>query len=149
MGDAAKAVHHTRFQAINGREGDAGKMGALAGQDAGKAHHFTAGVAVAETDQALGFVVREALTNVIRHSEATQCRLQLDQQANRVVLRVEDDGIGKLDRSGFGVRSIHERIEAMGRQVEFTCGRGLKLKVSLPCAESSVMETDLVPAAAQ
>jgi len=102
-----------------------------------------------ETDQALGFVVREALTNVIRHSEATHCRLRLQRQAGRVVLRVEDDGVGELDRTGFGVRSIHERIAALGGQVEFTRGQGLKLKVSIPCAEPSAAETDLVPAIAQ
>ncbi|WP_338698182.1 histidine kinase [Streptomyces sp. Q6] len=47
-----------------------------------------------EVQSALGWVVREATTNVLRHGDATSCRVELTNGADGVTLTVENDGAG-------------------------------------------------------
>ncbi len=42
----------------------------------------------------LGFALREAVTNIVRHAHATRCRIRLQQSENGCVLEVQDDGCG-------------------------------------------------------
>ncbi|MFJ4209951.1 sensor histidine kinase [Paenarthrobacter sp. NPDC089675] len=62
-----------------------------------------------------GWVLREGITNVVRHSEAGHCRVRLS--ASRV--QVEDDGVGPGSGrgSGNGLAGIRERVEAAGGTV--------------------------------
>lgn len=67
----------------------------------------------------LGWVLREAVTNVVRHSGAGRCRVEL--RAHGLV--VEDDGVGIRDRRmGNGLRGLRERVEQSGGN--FTIGSG-------------------------
>ncbi|MDV9177306.1 histidine kinase, partial [Streptomyces sp. W16] len=47
-----------------------------------------------QTEALLGWVVREAVTNVVRHSGATRCEITLDGVLDRARLTVADDGAG-------------------------------------------------------
>jgi two-component system sensor histidine kinase DesK len=62
-----------------------------------------AGLPVA-VQSALGWVVREATTNVLRHGDAGRCGVSLEVVGARVVLTVENDGVEKdeVDRDGAG-----------------------------------------------
>ncbi len=58
-----------------------------------------------------GYVVREAVTNVVRHSEASRCTILLDSDRIRVV----DDGIGhRTGRLGSGLTGLTERVRDAG-----------------------------------
>ena len=70
----------------------------------------------------LGWVVREAVTNVVRHARAENCEIALgeeadDEQAETVVLRVTDDGVGLSGAEGNGLSGLRERVAASGAQV--------------------------------
>ncbi|GAA4124371.1 sensor histidine kinase [Knoellia locipacati] len=59
----------------------------------------------------LAWVLREAVTNVVRHSEASVCRVALGPSS----LTVEDDGRGPSGlREGNGLRGVRERVDAAG-----------------------------------
>lgn len=63
---------------------------------------------------ALGWVVREATTNVLRHVDAGRCTVGLRVQEGCVVLRVENDGVVRRDgggtgRGGSGLAGLRER----------------------------------------
>jgi two-component system sensor histidine kinase DesK len=62
-----------------------------------------------------GWVLREGITNVVRHSGAARCRVRLS--ASGVL--VEDDGVGLASggRSGNGLAGIRERVGAAGGTV--------------------------------
>lgn len=62
-----------------------------------------------------GWVLREGITNVVRHSGAARCRVRLT--ASSVL--VEDDGVGPASggRSGNGLAGIRERVGAVGGTV--------------------------------
>ncbi|WP_415976491.1 sensor histidine kinase [Rhodococcus sp. 077-4] len=59
-----------------------------------------------------GWVLREAVTNVVRHSEARHCRVTLTASSISIV----DDGVGPEDKNsgGNGLRGLGERVSAAG-----------------------------------
>ncbi|MFD8704507.1 sensor histidine kinase [Kitasatospora sp. NPDC059648] len=64
----------------------------------------------------LGWVIREATTNVLRHSEAAHCLIRLRQQDGRAVLELENDGVPAAplpsQGGGTGLRGLRERLAA-------------------------------------
>lgn len=71
------------------------------------------------TQAALGWVVREATTNVIHHSNATTCKIELDLAPEATTMRVENDGVGRdagagADKRGSGLVGLRERLEEVG-----------------------------------
>ncbi len=85
---------------------------------------------------ALFRVVQEALTNVVRHSEATSVSIVATAQGSRVRLAVDDDGRG-FDTSApterLGLAGIRERVELLGGElrVESSPGGGTAVVVDL------------------
>lgn len=82
---------------------------------------------------------QEALANVRKHARASRVDLTLSYLDDRVILDVQDDGVGfdstTLERTvGFGLRAMRERVEARGGTliVESTPGEGTTVVVSLP-----------------
>ncbi|MEV7597629.1 histidine kinase [Kitasatospora sp. NPDC089797] len=64
----------------------------------------------------LGWVIREATTNVLRHSEAARCLIRLRREPGRVVLELENDGVPAAplpsQGGGTGLRGLRERLAA-------------------------------------
>ncbi|MGV9265893.1 sensor histidine kinase [Kitasatospora sp. NPDC003701] len=64
----------------------------------------------------LGWVIREATTNVLRHSEAGHCSIRLRREDGRAVLELENDGVPAVPipsrGSGTGLRGLRERLAA-------------------------------------
>ncbi|MER6329726.1 sensor histidine kinase [Streptomyces sp. NPDC001034] len=73
-----------------------------------------------QTEALLGWVVREAVTNVVRHSDANRCEIAVTGTAERVRLTVTDDGTGSpVSRpapgiGGTGLKGLTERLAAAG-----------------------------------
>src|SRR5205807_1608880 len=63
-------------------------------------------------------IAQEALTNVVRHAHARQCRIRLalDETAGLLTLEVQDDGEGMRPtvKKGVGLTSMRERAEELG-----------------------------------
>ncbi|MEG3626442.1 sensor histidine kinase [Streptomyces poriticola] len=75
----------------------------------------------APAEALLGWVVREAVTNVVRHSDAGRCEIVVSGSAERVRLTVTDDGgigagsgDGTGTASGTGLAGLRERLAAAG-----------------------------------
>lgn len=63
----------------------------------------------------LGWVVREATTNVLRHGDAVRCDIALKAVEGRVVLTVENDGASDpAGGGGSGLAGLRERLSAVG-----------------------------------
>ncbi|MFW5471724.1 sensor histidine kinase [Knoellia sp. CPCC 206450] len=77
----------------------------------------------------LAWVLREAVTNVVRHSGASVCRVALGASS----LTVEDDGRGASGlREGNGLRGVRERVDAAGGVLRVEDARpGTRLEVTL------------------
>ncbi|MCX4574673.1 sensor histidine kinase [Streptomyces sp. NBC_01571] len=75
---------------------------------------------VPRSEALLGWVLREAVTNVVRHSGATRCEISVAGTRDRVRLEIADDGDGTLSPSpvpgigGTGLKGLTERLAAAG-----------------------------------
>lgn len=103
---------------------------------------------VAETDPALselfGWVVREGVTNVVRHSRAEHVRITL----GRNYVEIFDDGKGGIPGAGNGIRGLRERTEAAGGTLTVTGGlTGFRLRAEVlsPRAEPASPDWPSIP----
>ncbi|KZN47454.1 sensor histidine kinase [Pseudoalteromonas luteoviolacea] len=86
----------------------------------------------AEKESCFCFVAKEAVTNVIKHSDARQMKISLHEQNNFHQLSFEDDGqIGKVIW-GNGLHGIKSRLEELGGNLSVTKSGGYKLVAQLP-----------------
>jgi two-component system sensor histidine kinase DesK len=98
-----------------------------------------------QIDTVLATVLREAVTNVLRHSEATVCEIDLSVDRRTVRLRVANDGVTgeppvsarerKPERAagGHGLRNLAARAAAQGGQLAVTTkGERFEVTVQIP-----------------
>jgi two-component system, NarL family, sensor histidine kinase DesK len=91
----------------------------------------------ASVQEALGWVVREAVTNVLRHSRATTCTIDLRTAGGTAELRVVNDGAtASADRSwGNGLTGLAERLDAEGGRLTACADGGtFELTAAFPVA---------------
>lgn len=73
-----------------------------------------------EVSELFGYVIREAVTNVVRHSEARQCTITITEHQ----VTVTDDGTGRVTRrDGTGLAGLTWRMAAAGGRLEVTAAR--------------------------
>jgi two-component system, NarL family, sensor histidine kinase DesK len=83
-------------------------------------------------ESVLSLAVREAVTNVVRHAQATTCRMRLEQQNGNCRLEIQDDGRGISSSEGNGLRGMRERVEMLGGTLQRSNGSGTTLTITLP-----------------
>jgi signal transduction histidine kinase len=92
----------------------------------------------AELETALYRIVQEALTNAVKHADATRVSVTLTMRERAVVLVVQDDGHGfdpaMAREEGLGLTGMRERVALLGGRlvVESTEGAGTMLTAELP-----------------
>ncbi|MGV9341779.1 sensor histidine kinase [Streptomyces sp. NPDC003688] len=82
------------------------------------------------------FVVAEALSNVAKHSAATQATVTVCVRGSRLLLRIEDNGRGGAgEAGGSGLTGIRRRVAAHDGSLRLTSPDGgpTVLEVDLPC----------------
>jgi two-component system, NarL family, sensor histidine kinase DesK len=67
-----------------------------------------------EVENVLSLIIREAITNVIRHSEASQCSIRLFNKLDRWHLIIADNGVGWGGEYGNGLTGMSERVAVLG-----------------------------------
>jgi two-component system, NarL family, sensor histidine kinase DesK len=108
-----------------------------------------------DAEAALAWCLREAVTNVVRHSSATNCRITLTRSGENLTLTVRDDGHGQAGpdcpgggraglgpapapaagrTAGTGLHGMTERLSAAGGSLELRpdAGSGFCLIASVP-----------------
>jgi two-component system sensor histidine kinase DesK len=90
-----------------------------------------------DAEAALAWCLREAVTNVIRHSGARNCHISLIRRQCSLSVTVSDDGGGcaQPSASGTGLRGMTERLSAVGGDVQIapgTTGGGFRLTATVP-----------------
>jgi two-component system sensor histidine kinase DesK len=89
----------------------------------------------ATEETVLSLVVREAVTNIVRHAEATECLMRLERTADGYhALRIEDNGRHPVTREGNGLRGMRERVLALGGRFSLKSSNGTRLLIELPVA---------------
>ncbi|MGW7696418.1 sensor histidine kinase [Streptomyces asiaticus] len=110
-----------------------------------------------QTEALLGWVVREGVTNAVRHSGASRCGIEVRSGMDRVRLEITDDGGGVGSRAtgtnadgsptigGTGLKGLAERLSAAGGALESGPAgrRGFRLVAELPVDTEDVVEAEV------
>ncbi len=80
----------------------------------------------------LSLIVREAVTNIVRHAQASNCRLEFAANGTGTALVVEANGRGGIREEGNGLRGMRERIESIGGKLQIESGQGTRLLIEIP-----------------
>jgi NarL family two-component system sensor histidine kinase LiaS len=84
-------------------------------------------------EQTLFRVTQETLSNIARHSGATAMEVYLAWEGDQVTLTISDNGRGfnpaTANGKGVGLRSMRERVEAVGGQLTVTSQPGAGTQV--------------------
>ncbi|MFG2955417.1 sensor histidine kinase [Streptomyces sp. NPDC048291] len=102
----------------------------------------------AEVQSALGWVVREATTNVLRHGDAGRCAVGLRVREGCVVLTVENDGVvvrGNDGGGGSGLAGLRERLAVVDGTLEAgpVGADGFRVVASVPLSGRTTADTSV------
>ena len=91
-----------------------------------------------DAEQCIFRVAQEAITNVLKHARATTLKVKLELKENRVVIAVQDNGIGfdiktSNDEDHFGLLGMQERVKVVNGQLNITSqpGRGTTVQLTI------------------
>jgi two-component system sensor histidine kinase DesK len=88
-------------------------------------------------ETALAYVLREAVTNVVRHAEATRCEIALTCDSAEARLEVRDDGRGGVRGEGNGIAGMRLRLAPLRGLLEFDGRGGTRVTARVPLTEAA------------
>ncbi len=102
-----------------------------------------------EIERNLALVLREAVTNIVRHARARAVTLHIEDVGGSVCLTIIDDGRGGINTKGNGLNGMRERLRAVdgALRIDSPRGGGSKLEVLVPLRpilDAETLSEDLV-----
>ncbi|MFY0543904.1 sensor histidine kinase [Brevibacillus sp. H7] len=87
-------------------------------------------------ENVLSMCLKEAVTNIVKHSNASACSIVIEPSQTDLVVRVKDNGIGITEESvsfrGNGLRGMKERLEFVNGSMEIVTDRGMTVVFRVP-----------------
>lgn len=80
----------------------------------------------------LSMVLREAVTNIVRHARASECSIELSSAEETTQMVIADNGRGDIREEGNGLRGMRERIHELGGRLSVESAHGTRLQIELP-----------------
>lgn len=87
-------------------------------------------------ENVVSMCLREAVTNVVKHSNASACVVSIEPSRTELTVRVKDDGVGMthpLDKGiGNGLRGMKERLEFVNGSLDISSDQGTTIAIRVP-----------------
>lgn len=88
------------------------------------------------TENVLCMCMKEAVTNVVKHSYASQCDIYFKSSSDAYMITVQDDGIGIPQKGdglpGSGIDGIRERLEFVNGVLKINTNQGTAITITVP-----------------
>lgn len=88
------------------------------------------------SENVVSMCIKEAVNNVVKHSNATKCSLIIEQKATELLVKVIDNGIGignsLQNIRGNGLQGMKERLEFVNGSLEIVSNEGTTLMIKVP-----------------
>lgn len=99
-------------------------------------------------ENVLSMSLKEAVTNVVKHSKATSCDIVIEQQPKELVITVKDNGIGipyMIDSyKKNGLQGMRERLEFVNGRLDIESSEGTTLTIQVPHVIKQTKEEGLL-----
>jgi two-component system sensor histidine kinase DesK len=87
-------------------------------------------------ENVVSMCIKEAVTNVVKHSGATTCTITIKPSPTVLVVRVQDNGIGIADSinhyRGNGLQGMKERLEFVNGSLDIVSDQGTMILIKVP-----------------
>lgn len=90
----------------------------------------------------LSMVLREAVTNIVRHAHASECSIQVSSETSLTHMVIADNGRGGIQVEGNGLRGMRERLQELGGRLVLESSRGTRLQIELPRVAPEVIAVE-------
>lgn len=99
-------------------------------------------------ENVLSMCLKESVTNVVRHSQASYCKIDIEQSPKELTLRVRDNGIGVVGndkfQKGHGLQGMRERLEFVnGELIVDSVKPGTVITIKVPKVIKQVKQEGL------
>jgi signal transduction histidine kinase len=99
-------------------------------------------------------IIHEALTNIVKHAQATRGKITIENDNDTAAIAIEDDGKGFRDGKNpepnlhFGLQTMKDRAESVGGSLSVCSspGRGTRVTIQLPLAKHNSDENHSIVA---
>ena len=100
------------------------------------------------SENILSMCLKEAVTNVVKHSGAAECTISISQSEKELIAEVHDNGVGKVSdedfNKGSGLLGMKERLEFVNGTLEILSDEGTTLIIKIPKVLKQMDREDLV-----
>ncbi|MFZ3590951.1 histidine kinase [Bacillus sp. DJP31] len=87
-------------------------------------------------ENVVSMCIKEAVTNVVKHSSASECSVIIEPARTELIVRVQDNGVGIKDSlstySGNGLKGMKERLEFVNGNLEISSNLGTTIVFKVP-----------------
>ncbi|OLO25136.1 sensor histidine kinase [Alkalihalophilus pseudofirmus] len=84
----------------------------------------------------LSMCMKESVTNVVKHSQATVCYISIEQHPNEICIKVKDNGVGINEEQdlykGSGIQGMRERLEFVNGSLDIVSENGTTITMRVP-----------------
>jgi len=86
------------------------------------------------TNKELAIILKELVTNILKHSQANKINATITQLNEAVLLTIKDDGIGfsETTHQGFGLKGISERVAKLSGSLSIQSSSGTLIEINIP-----------------
>jgi len=86
------------------------------------------------SENVVSMCLKEAVNNIVKHSAATECIIEIEQAPDELRIRVRDNGVGIPDTAprGNGLRGMKERLEFVNGSLDVLARDGTEIVMSVP-----------------
>ncbi|MEC1173742.1 sensor histidine kinase [Bacillus paralicheniformis] len=91
------------------------------------------------TQNIVSMCIREAATNIVKHSRATHCTTSISQTDEKISITIKDDGMGIDQQTPFGngLRGMKERLALIDGALDVSTHNGTVLNITVPIVKKA------------
>ncbi|MGR3208903.1 histidine kinase [Bacillus glycinifermentans] len=91
------------------------------------------------TQNIVSMCIREAATNIVKHSRATHCTISISQTDEKISITIKDDGMGMDQQTPFGngLRGMKERLALIDGALDVSTHNGTVLNITVPIVKKA------------
>lgn len=97
-------------------------------------------------ENVLSMCLKEAVNNIVKHSQATICKITIKQLSTEWYIKIEDNGVGNQQKGGLftgnGIQGMKERLEFVNGWLDIQSSNGVTLMIKIPNVIKQVERED-------
>lgn len=117
MADVRRLVNELKYRSLTEELADLENILSLTNIAFQMDNQLEKEVLTQEIQSHLTMILRELVTNMVKHAQAKHCRISLSRSQSELILEVSDDGVGFDQLTGRELHSIRERLTKSGGSV--------------------------------